>query len=104
MATKKLKGLGRGLDALLGGSESDALIGGSGDDTLDGGLGADTMAGGAGNDTYLVDETGDSVSELNATGTDAGGVDQVTSTVSFTLGAYLEKLKLTGTAAINAAV
>ncbi len=37
---------------------------------LDGGTGADTLIGGAGNDTYVVDNTGDVVTELANEGTD----------------------------------
>lgn len=42
---------------------SDRLVGNDGDDHLDGGIGADDMEGGDGDDTYVVDNTGDTVSE-----------------------------------------
>ncbi|MCW5666797.1 MAG: calcium-binding protein [Piscinibacter sp.] len=85
-----------GNDSLVGGAGDDSLDGGAGTDRLDGGSGADTMAGGAGNDTFVVDSAGDRVSE------DAGaGTDTVLSRVSFTLGANLERLTLTGSAAVN---
>ncbi|MDG3442505.1 beta strand repeat-containing protein, partial [Nitrospirillum amazonense] len=73
------------------------LTGGVGDDTLDGAAGVDTLIGGAGNDTYVVDNAGDVVRE------DAGaGVDTVRTTLAnYTLGANLENLTYTGTAAFT---
>ena len=85
-----------GDDVLRGLAGNDALIGGSGNDLLDGGAGSDTMVGGLGNDTYVVDAAGDSVTE-NAN----EGTDTVQSSLAFTLGANVENLTLTGTAAIN---
>ena len=55
------------------------------------------MAGGMGYDTYVVDNAGDVVTEGASAGTDL-----VQSTISYVLGANLENLTLTGTAAINA--
>ena len=87
----------------LGGNEilhrdvgTDTLVGRGGNDVLSGGAGADTMQGGAGNDTYLVDNAGDVVME-NA----SEGSDLVQSSVSFTLGANVDNLTLTGTANLN---
>ena len=54
------------------------------------------MRGGPGNDTYLVDNTGDVVTENSNEGTDT-----VQSSITYTLGANVENLTLTGTAAIN---
>jgi Ca2+-binding RTX toxin-like protein len=85
-----------GVDTLTGGSGNDTLLGGAGGDRLTGGLGADSMAGGEGDDTYYVDDVGDAIFEA------AGqGLDIVSSTVSFTLAAEVEKLTLTGSGAIN---
>ena len=85
-----------GRDFLFGLGGSDTLSGLAGNDYLDGGTGSDSMAGGAGNDTYVVDATGDTVIE------NAGeGIDTVHSSISLTLGANVENLILTGTAAIN---
>jgi Ca2+-binding RTX toxin-like protein len=88
---------GVGNDTLNGLAGNDILNGGAGDDLLDGGAGNDTMNGGAGNDTYVVDATADIVTEATNAGTDL-----VRSTVSYTLGANVENLTLTGTAVINA--
>lgn len=87
---------GRGDDTLSGLAGNDTLTGGQGHDLLDGGTGTDTMQGGAGNDTYLVDASGDVVSELVNEGT-----DMVQSSMTYTLGAYVENLTLTGAANFN---
>ncbi len=79
-----------------GNNAANTLSGNSGNNTLDGGAGADVMIGGAGNDTYIVDNIGDTISELAG-----GGTDNVLSSVSFTLSANLENLTLTGSANIN---
>jgi Ca2+-binding RTX toxin-like protein len=81
---------------LFGKDGSDTLIGNAGNDTLDGGLGADGMSGGTGNDIYLVDNAGDGVTELGG-----GGTDTVRSSISYTLGANVENLVLTGRATIT---
>jgi hypothetical protein len=92
-----------GKDRLYGKAGDDRLEGGGGNDLLDGGQGRDVMFGGAGNDTYRVDDPGDIVSEQTNPGVDDGGVDYVQSTISYTLGEFLEKLELTGSAPSNAA-
>ncbi|MCH8617149.1 calcium-binding protein [Sphingomonas sp. SM33] len=84
-----IKGTGNGL--------ANTLIGNSGDNVLDGGAGGDVMMGGAGNDTYYVGNAFDQAIE-NA----SEGNDSVYSTISYTLGANLENLRLLGTASINA--
>lgn len=79
-----------------GNSASNILTGNAAANILDGGTGADRMSGGAGNDTYVVDNVSDRITEL------AGeGVDTVLSSVSYTLGDYVERLALTGEAAAN---
>ncbi|MBD1997994.1 calcium-binding protein [Leptolyngbya sp. FACHB-541] len=85
-----------GNNILTGGAGNDTLEGGAGNDTLEGGVGNDIMRGGAGDDIYTIDGIGDTVVENAEEGTDL-----VNSSVSFTLGANLENLTLTGNANIN---
>ncbi|MEI6268596.1 MAG: DUF4347 domain-containing protein, partial [Methylococcaceae bacterium] len=85
-------------NTLVGNSAANTLTGGAGDDTLDGGTGADTLIGGLGNDTYMVDNSGDVATETSTLATE---IDSVISSISYTLGANLENLTLTGTAALN---
>lgn len=91
---------GEGDDSLNGGDGDDILEGGAGADRLTGGLGADVLRGGAGADIYYVDDLGDTVDDLTGQGVDDGAIDHVVSSVSFALGAGLEKLTLTGTAGL----
>jgi trimeric autotransporter adhesin len=85
-------------NALQGADGNDTLTGNGGNDTLDGGTGADSMAGGSGNDTYVVDNIGDIVTESGPS-TD---IDTVESAITFTIGATIERLRLTGNEAIDA--
>lgn len=85
---------GNDSDTLWGDSGNDILRGGNGDDWLLGGEGADNMDGGDGNDSYVVDNIGDIVAEVY--NDSLGGIDDVQSSVSYTLGYGLEDLELIG--------
>ncbi|WP_348253207.1 calcium-binding protein [Funiculus sociatus] len=86
---------------IYGNSASNSLFGGFGDDLLDGGAGADRMEGGAGSDTYIVDNIGDQIIEEFRNPSNQYDTDTVESSITWTLGGGLERLVLTGNAAIN---
>jgi Ca2+-binding RTX toxin-like protein len=75
-----------------GNALANSIIGGTGNDTLDGGAGADTLVGGAGDDLYLIDNSGDVITEGAGNGTDTVQV----SAASYTLSANIESLTYTG--------
>ncbi|MFM7426020.1 MAG: DUF4347 domain-containing protein [Elainella sp.] len=83
-------------DLIYGLEGNDTLSGGAGNDVLDGGVGNDRMLGGRGNDAYVVDSTSDIVREVGGEGTDT-----VQTGLSYRLGASIENLTLTGTAAVS---
>ncbi|MBB3224165.1 beta strand repeat-containing protein [Pseudoduganella umbonata] len=86
---------GNGLDnALTGNAAANTLTGGAGNDTLDGGRGSDKLDGGAGDDTYIVDVTGDKVTELAGNGRDT----VLSGAATLTLAANVENLVYTGNA------
>ena len=79
-----------------GNTGANRITGGAGNDTLDGGAGNDTLIGGGGDDLYIVDRTGDVITEaLDA------GEDSVQSSATFVLGANVDHLTLTGAANVN---
>jgi Ca2+-binding RTX toxin-like protein len=83
----------------FGTAAGNALSGNAAANLLDGNGGADTMTGGNGSDVYVVDDEDDKAIEANAAA--AGGVDLVKASVSFKLGANVEKLTLTASADID---
>lgn len=83
-------------DKLAGGAGDDTLWGNDGDDALTGGAGADSMNGGWGNDNYVVDNVDDVVTEEPS-----GGLDKISSSVTYALSAEVENLTLTGASVIN---
>ncbi len=92
-----INGTGNALDNVLtGNGAANTLVGGAGNDSLNGGAGADSLLGGEGNDTYVIDNVGDSVTELENEGTDL-----VQSSVTYTLGNNVENLTLTGSSALT---
>ncbi|WP_309680080.1 peroxidase family protein [Polaromonas sp.] len=94
-----VSGTGNGLNNVLTGNAlANTLSGGAGNDTLNGGAGADSMTGGAGDDSYVVDNLGDVTIEAGGVGS---GTDTVQSAITWTLGANVENLTLTGAAIIN---
>lgn len=89
-----ITGTGNLLDNVLTGtSGNNTLSGNNGNDTLDGGAGNDVLVGGRGDDVYIVDATGDVVSEQ----VDEGSDTVRTALNAYTLGANLENLTFTGT-------
>jgi Ca2+-binding RTX toxin-like protein len=90
--TANINGTGNKLNNILtGNSGNNVLEGLEGQDTLDGKGGADTLKGGIGNDFYIIDNVDTIEENLDS------GVDTVQARFTYTLGANLENLILTGT-------
>lgn len=77
---------------VIGTIYNDTLTGNSGNNVINGDLGDDTMAGGAGNDTYIVQSTGDVVTEASSAGTDL----VMSNLAGYVLTANVENLTFTG--------
>lgn len=92
-----LVGTGNAAANRITGSALDNVLSGlDGNDVLNGGGGADIMIGGTGNDTYIVDDAADVTVELAGEGTDT-----VQAGVTYSIGGHIERLVLTGNAAID---
>jgi trimeric autotransporter adhesin len=93
--------------SIYGYGGKDDLVGGDNSDFLDGGTGADRMDGGGSSDTYVVDNTGDVVTEreLERFGDgwiEGGSHDLVYASITFTLPDFVEDLSLiNGAGGIN---
>jgi Ca2+-binding RTX toxin-like protein len=81
---------------LSGNSGANTLLAGGGDDRLDGGAGADKMSGGSGNDVYVIDNSGDIITEVVNE-----GIDSVESSITYSLTVNVENLYLTGSNSVN---
>jgi Ca2+-binding RTX toxin-like protein len=87
---------GAGNDTLIGNVYDNVLTGNAGNDSLNGVSGHDNLLGGMGDDIYIVDDANSIVIEKATQ-----GIDQVNSSIDYTLTANVENLTLTGTANIN---
>ena len=76
-----------------GNALANTITGTDGNDTLDGAGGNDVLSGGLGDDAYVVDSALDQIVEGAA-----AGIDSVTASVDYVLGAGVENLVLTGAA------
>jgi Ca2+-binding RTX toxin-like protein len=93
--TANLTATGNSLNNLLiGNSGNNTLRGNAGNDLLDGSLGKDTLEGGVGNDAYVIDDSGDVITEVLDS-----GLDTAKSYISNTLALAnnVENLVLLGT-------
>ncbi|MEI7473899.1 MAG: calcium-binding protein [bacterium] len=81
----------------MGNNLDNIILGNNGNNTINGGVGTDTMIGGNGNDTYYVDNLGDIIQE-----NENEGIDLIYSSITYTLGANLENIILSGSSNIGA--
>nr|WP_316653137.1 calcium-binding protein [uncultured Gellertiella sp.] len=96
-----LTGRGNALNnTIVAEGKQDTLYGGDGNDGLYG-HGDTILYGGKGNDGYVVTDLGDKVDETDGKGLDLGGTDTVWAGITYTLGAFVERLVLTGVTDID---
>jgi Ca2+-binding RTX toxin-like protein len=92
-----INGAGNQLNNRITGNRNNNILSGAdGFDILNGGDGADTLIGGNGDDIYIVDGSTDTIVE-----TSDGGKDTVESSVTYSLGNFIENLTLTGPLNVN---
>jgi Ca2+-binding RTX toxin-like protein len=90
---------GNSLDnILIGNGAANTISGGAGKDTLDGGAGADKLDGGSGDDSYVVDNSGDTITELAGGGRDLVTVKGLS---SYSLSSEVEDLVFSGATAFT---
>lgn len=87
---------GSGNDTIIGNPINNVLRGNNGNDSIDGQVGADTMIGGFGDDGYVVENSGDVVTEFAGQGNDT-----VYTSTTYNVPLNVEVLIMTGTADIN---
>ncbi|MFD1331916.1 M10 family metallopeptidase C-terminal domain-containing protein [Methylopila musalis] len=93
---ENLRMMGTAALKAVGNEAKNIIIGNEAGNVLDGGGGADDLRGFGGNDRYVVDHAQDRVTEAAD-----GGLDVVDSSVSYTLSAHVETLRLRGPSSIN---
>ncbi len=81
---------------IAGNAGNNILNGGDGLDILNGGEGTDTLIGGNGDDIYIIDSAMDTIIESAN-----GGKETIESSVTYTLGNFIENLNLSGTLNIS---
>jgi Ca2+-binding RTX toxin-like protein len=94
---ENLTASGLGAIALTGNTLDNTLTGNGAANVLDGAAGSDVMIGGDGDDTYSVDNAGDLTVETSSGGT----ADQIHTSVSYTLSAFIENMTAKGAGAIS---
>ena len=94
---ERIEIVGTGRANVVGNLLDNVLIGNDDVNALNGSKGADRMEGRGGNDLYYVDNVGDVVVEAAGDGTDT-----VRASISYTLGANVERLQLVGSHQVNA--
>jgi Ca2+-binding RTX toxin-like protein len=92
---ENLTATGSAATSLTGNALANTITGNNASNTLDGGAGNDVLIGGLGDDTYYID-TGDTIVEAAGQGN-----DKIVVSFSYTLGENVERLSVTGSAAVT---